>query len=74
MTLRAAASTASHGDAGLRGRQRRSLRAALDLEDLLHLVGRLAEHERAADVRLVAFDAAAAVDQQDRALADRPAA
>src|SRR5262245_25250333 len=57
-------------NAGPGGRQRRVLRAAFDLEYVLHLVGRLAEHERAADVRLVPFDDAAAVDQENRAFAN----
>ena len=54
----------------LRRFQRRILSSANDLEDALHLVGGFAQHERAAEIRLVAFNAAAAVDEEDRPLAD----
>src|SRR4051812_14672564 len=38
-------------DARLRGLQRRILRAAIDVKNFLHLVSRLADYKRAADVR-----------------------
>ena len=41
------------------------LRGMLDVEHLLHLVGRLAEDEGARDVGRVALDLAAAVDEED---------
>ena len=56
--------------ARLRGFERGALRALHDVEDLVHLVGRLAEDERARDVGLVAFDGAAVVDHDDRAFAN----
>ena len=57
-------------DAWFRRLERGVLRFALDVEHLLHLVGCLAEHERAAQIGLVALDAAAAVDQQNRPFLD----
>ena len=48
----------------------RGLRRELDVEDALHSVCRTSEYERAAYVRPVALDPAAAVDEQDRAFAD----
>ena len=71
MTLRPAASIVLERHAGPRRLQRRGLRLVDDVEDLLHLVGGLAEHERARDVRLIALDGAAVVDHDDRAFANR---
>ena len=41
-----------------------------NLEDLLHLVARFAEDERARDIRSVAFHRASAVDQHDGSFAN----
>src|SRR5215210_1256764 len=57
-------------NAWFRRGERCVLRPALDLEDALHLVCRLAQYERAADVGGVALHFAAAVDQQDRPFAN----
>src|SRR4051812_14643113 len=57
--------------ARFRGLERRRLRLMDDVEDLLHLVGGLAEHEGPRDVGLVSFDGASVVDHDDRAFADR---
>src|SRR5262245_36137565 len=57
-------------DAGSCRFERRILRAPIDLEHALHTIARLAQHKRAAEIRLVSFDRAAAVDEQDRALTD----
>ena len=58
------------GHAGTRGGKRRRLRAMDDVEDILHLVGGLAEDKGARDVGFIALDRAAVVDQDDRAFAD----
>ena len=57
------------GRAGPGGGQRGILRLALDVPDLPLARGRLAEDGRAGDVRLVALDRAAVVDQHHVALA-----
>ncbi len=56
---------------GTRRRKRCRLGAMLDFEDLLHLVGRFTETKGAADVRPIALDATTAVDEDDRAVANR---
>src|SRR5207244_8818515 len=51
--------------AGPRCRQRRALRPPHDVEDLVHLLARLAEDERARDVGLITLHRAAVVDRSE---------
>ncbi len=53
------------------GRQRGTLRAVHDVENLFHFVAGFAEHEGARDVGSVALHGAAAIDEHDRALANK---
>ena len=41
-----------------------------NLKHLFHFVGRLAEDERAGDIRLIALDGAAVIQQHQRAFAN----
>ena len=71
MTLRAAASTASQGTPGRAAASAASCACRSISNTRFILSVGLPEHERPADIRLVALDVAAAVDQQDRPFADR---
>src|SRR5947209_8845329 len=50
---------------GTRRLQRRGLSLMHDVKNAAHLIRRFAEHKRAADVRLIPLDRAAAIDQQN---------